>query len=119
RVTVIRGIERILGNPLTHNLLKQLLPSMSNLIHDTSETVRFAFTKLLLTVKGIHDMKFYEIVSTEHLLARLETETSKKIRRSLIKLLEETYFPYGSKSSRQLVRRAVCFVQENPTAALT
>lgn len=44
---------------------------MSNLIHDNNKKVRLAFVRLLGLVKGIRAIKYYQVVTVDHLLARL------------------------------------------------
>jgi len=60
----------ILENPDSHGLLRSVMPFMKNMIHDNTERVRLAMVKLLLKVKTIRGLKFYEIVSQEYLHAR-------------------------------------------------
>ena len=52
-----KGVKYVLDNRLCHPLLKSLLPSLKNLIHDNSEKVRIAFLDLLLKVKGMRSIK--------------------------------------------------------------
>jgi condensin-2 complex subunit G2 len=52
-----QGAKYVLDNRLCHPLLKSLLPSLKNLLHDTSEQVRIAFLDLLLKVKGMRSIK--------------------------------------------------------------
>lgn len=70
RVSAINAITMILENPDSHGLLRSVMPFMKNMIHDNTERVRLAMVKLLLKVKTIRGLKFYEIVSQEYLHAR-------------------------------------------------
>jgi condensin-2 complex subunit G2 len=54
---MFQGVSTLLDNPLVHPLLKNILPEMRNLVHDTSEKVRIAFIDLLLKVKGMRAIK--------------------------------------------------------------
>ena len=47
----------VIDNPLSHPLLKNLLPSLKSFIHDTSEKVILAFVDLLLKVRGLKTIK--------------------------------------------------------------
>lgn len=47
----------MLDNRLCHPLLKSLLPTLKNLLHDNAEKVRLAFLDLLLKVKGMRSIK--------------------------------------------------------------
>lgn len=117
RCAVMQAISKILENPLSHPLLKQLLPELSHSIHDTSERVRACFLKVLLSAKSIKGLKFHNIVDIDHLLAQLEVEKNSKINKQMTELLLDTYFPYGEKTSKQLIRRCCHLVRTNPTAA--
>ena len=77
RLAVICGLRELLENPLTHGVLKGLLSVLSNVIHDSSERVRVAFIKLLCQIKTIRGIRFYEIVSVEHLLGRFAADADR------------------------------------------
>lgn len=47
---------------------------VSNLIHDTNKKVRVAFVNLLGRVKGVRSIKYYHVVSVDHILARLSED---------------------------------------------
>lgn len=117
RCAVMQAIGKILFNPLSHPLLKQMLPELSLSIHDGSEKVRANFVKLLLSIKSRKGLKFYEVVDIDHLLAQLEIEKASKISTQLTELIVDSYFPYAEKSSKQLIRRCAHLVQANPNAA--
>ncbi len=53
-------------------MLKQALPLAAPLLHDKTPRVRAAFVGLLQRVKalGVRDIRFYEVVPVEQLLAR-------------------------------------------------
>jgi hypothetical protein len=52
-----QGLTKLIDNPLTHPMLKILLPQMSSCFHDVSEKVRVAFVDLLLKVKMVKALK--------------------------------------------------------------
>lgn len=47
---VVQGLAILLDQPLSHHVLKKLLPHLSNVIHDHSEKVRHSFVELLAKV---------------------------------------------------------------------
>ena len=51
RHAVFVGLGELFQQPLTHTLLKQLLPLLKNSIHDKAEKVRVAFMKILCQVR--------------------------------------------------------------------
>lgn len=51
RLAVLRGLSYLIENqPLSHEVLRKLLPFLTNSIHDSSEKVRVEFLSLLLKV---------------------------------------------------------------------
>lgn len=54
-----------------HEKTKQ---GVQTLIHDTNKKVRTAFVKLLLVVKGVKSIKYYQVVNVDHILARLSED---------------------------------------------
>ena len=116
RFAVINGLEELLEQPLSHVVLKGLLPLLHS-IHDKSEKVRLVFIRLLEKVKKIKDMYFYNIVSVEHLQLRLAEDFDRpNIVKAMSKLLLNSYYPQGAKGSEQLYR-CVQFIRQNPAAA--
>ena len=41
------------------------------MLHDTAEKVRIAFVELLISIKPVKSIKFYDICPIDHLLPRL------------------------------------------------
>ena len=82
RAAAVNSISLLLEAEESHAVLRALLPSIGNLIHDKVERVRLATVKLLLQVKKIKSIKYYHVVPVEHLQARLaeEGETLRPIR---------------------------------------
>lgn len=117
RSAVVLALDDMIKNPLTHSLLKQMLPDLCHALHDNSERVRIHFIQLLLSVRASKGIKFYDIVDLDNLLARLEADKGTKVQRQITELLVDSYFPYGKKSAEQLIRRCVHLVKTNPTAA--
>ncbi len=57
RLAVVKGFTFMLDNHQAVPVLRKLLPSLHQLIHDPATSVRSGFMELLLTVKGIRDIK--------------------------------------------------------------
>lgn len=51
RVSVLKGLQELLDNPLSHAVMRHLLPCLSTMINDVSEGVRVAMIQLLEKVK--------------------------------------------------------------------
>ena len=103
RMAVCKGLAYLLDNHLSQALLANLLPDLKHVIHDPVERVRACFIDLLLVVKGIRGMKFWDIVPVEHLLARLCLEQFENQKR-LVKLLLSSFFPLNKSDSIRLDR---------------
>lgn len=116
RAAVFDGLRFILDNHLSQPLLQTLLPRLGEHIHDSVESVRSAFVNLLLHVKTVRLIKYYEIVGIDQLLARLALPDSPSICQRITRLLLNSYFPVNKPIAEQL-KRAVILVHTNADAA--
>jgi len=114
RVSAINGIELISENPLSHGALGDILRHVSPFIHDESRKVRNALVKLLVRVKSIRSIKFYDVVPVDHLLERLAVDAH--LAGKLTKLLQESFYPQGVAGSQQLAR-SLALLESHPDAA--
>ena len=125
RTTSIQTITSLLSEDKTHAVLRPLLPSLGNVIHDKTEKVRLAVVKMLLVVKKLKGMKYYHVVPAKHLLARLADEGRGKnnptgpVAKGLTELLSNSFFPTGNKKTMaDVIGRTFRLLQDNPAAAL-
>lgn len=97
RLAVVEGLTELLEQPLAHPVLKQALPLTAPLLQDKTPRVRLAFVGLLQKVKAVRDIKFYQVVPVEHLLARFAVDapkaSSKALSARMADLLLNSYFP--------------------------
>ena len=94
RESAVDGIGRLLDNPLSHSVLKAVLPSLRNMLHDRTERVRVSFIKLLQRVATVRGIVFYHIVPVDHLMARLAADAQRKsVTSAMAKLLAPSFFP--------------------------
>ena len=105
-------------------MLRALLPSLGNLIHDKTAKVRLAAVRMLLQVKKCPGIRFYHVVPVGHLMARFVAESKisgsprNPITKELTSLMLSSYFPQGQDmSTNQLLQRTVSFLLTNPDAA--
>jgi hypothetical protein len=125
RVGAIQAFTAILEAPQSHAVLRELLPSAGNLIHDKVEKVRVAVVKMLHHIKKIPTIKYYHIVPVEHLNARFveesKTNPTNAVANSLTGLMVNSYFPRGptdtSASSVELMQRTLKFISDDPDSA--
>ncbi|XP_071503358.1 condensin-2 complex subunit G2-like [Diadema antillarum] len=115
RIAVFKGLIFVVDNPLSHPLLKNLLPSLKHFIHDTSEKVIITLVDLLLKVKGYKTIKVWSIVPIEDLLARLEMD-SPPVARRIVELVFSSFQPTDHPASVQ-VERLMALIEMNAGAA--
>mmetsp|Transcript_28364 Transcript_28364/g.35085 ORF Transcript_28364/g.35085 Transcript_28364/m.35085 type:complete len:1411 (-) Transcript_28364:240-4472(-) len=122
RAQAVHGIALLLDAQASHGVLRPLLPLLGNLIHDSVERVRLACVKLLLKVKKLKGIKYYHVVPSNHILARLAVEgeglrkPTGPVASALTELLLNSYFPQHVKGSEQM-RRTLHFIHKSPSAA--
>ncbi|KAF8793783.1 Condensin-2 complex subunit G2 like protein [Argiope bruennichi] len=102
RCAVAKGFKVLLENPLTLPTMQVILPRLKPLFHDISDPVRIAFCQLLLRVKKISAIKYFNIVPIEHLLARMEEDSV--ISKLIVNLVYNSYFPKDESPDGWLTR---------------
>lgn len=130
RISVVQGLRMVLENcPLSHPVLKKLLPLLGNTLHDNSEKVRYEFIMILNKIKDVRSMHFYDISTPEQLLQRLVLDGDKPtISNAISSLLLSNFYPQQltpeeetackSLNSVQL-DRCVKFIQQDIRAAVS
>ena len=103
---------------MSHRVLREILPSVGNLIHDRTERVRLAVVKLLLRVKQVPDIKYYHVVPLEHLMARLAVEKNpcSTVSMNLAKLVVNSYAPANADPVK-LLERSLLILTKYPASA--
>ncbi|KAK5579142.1 hypothetical protein RB653_008821 [Dictyostelium firmibasis] len=119
REQVFIGVKLLLDNSLSHSTLRVLLPNLKNLIHDQSERVRESFADLLLFIKGISTIRFFDIVPVEHLLERMILDyKNQRLSKKFTQLIVELYFPTDAKKW-DLVNNCIQFFKTKKQAAFS
>ena len=95
RLAAVLGVKALLATPASHVYLRKVLPRLADRIHDTNEAVRGAMLELLLTVRTVRSIKFWDVVALDSLLARLEVDKPFICRR-IVRLLFKSYLPLGA-----------------------
>lgn len=118
RVGAVNAVSQVLENTCSHGILRELLPPLCNLIHDKAEKVRVAVVKLLQHIKKVPNIKYYKIVSVNHLMARIvaEPKTNNGVVSGLTGLMVNSYAPEIA-DVEQLVSRTQKFLADYPRAA--
>lgn len=117
REAVLKATIAILENPISHSTLSKILPQLSPLIHDVNEKVRQNMILLLEKLSKSVTIQFYKVVPVDQLLQSLSLETNKKNKINLTNLLMPTYWPIEKHDAKEIAKRTVVLVTENPTAA--
>ncbi len=124
RAAALDAATILLETKKSHGVLRALLPSLGNLIHDKTAKVRLAAARMLLQVKKCPGIRFYHVVPVDHLMARFVAEAKyygnprNPITKELTELMLSSYFPQGhDMTTNQLLQRTVSFLLTNPNAA--
>lgn len=133
RVGALNAVTLLLDSPQCHAVLRALLPSLGNLIHDKNKKVRLAAVNMLLKVKTIDGIKYYHVVPVEHLKARLADEGQQSslnsaaynpmlylsdVASGLTRLMMNSFVPQGSDVTAQdQLHRTLGFLHSDPDAA--
>eukprot|EP00934_Nitzschia_sp_Nitz4_P000259 Nitzschia sp. Nitz4//scaffold54_size114964//89139//93060//NITZ4_003863-RA/size114964-processed-gene-0.168-mRNA-1//1//CDS//3329554387//259//frame0 len=125
RVAAVDAATTLLDVPQSHAVLRPLLPSLGNLIHDKAEKVRLATVRLLRRVKSISGIRYYHVVPVDHLTsrfseeARLHNNPRNPVAKELAALMVNSYFPQGDNvSASDQIQRTVSFLLSNQEAAI-
>lgn len=124
RAAAINSVTVLLDAPQSHAVLRALLPTLGNLIHDKVERVRLAVARMLLRIKMIRGIKYYHVVPVDHLIARLAEEGRSPrnpqgpVTSALTSLMLNSYFPQGENvSGADQIKRTLSFLTTYPDAA--
>lgn len=87
-------------------------------MNDRNERVRAEFAALLVRIKSIRNLHFYDVVPVDDLLARLVLDKDcLLVRKQLVSLFLNSYFPQSVGGSSQ-VARCLALVKKSPEAAM-
>merc|ERR1719234_2989288 len=115
RQAAVQGAKRLLSTPNSHVYLTKVLPRLADRLHDSSEAVRAAMLDLLLAVKGVRSINYWDVVSLDSLLARLEVDKP-FIRRRIVKLLRNSFCP-ANVDDEKLLQRCIHLVSTSRPAS--
>lgn len=91
---------------------------LASLLNDRNEKVRAEFTALLVRIKSIRNLHFYDVVPVNDLLCRMVLDREcPQVRKQLVSLFLNSYFPQSVGGSSQ-VARCLALVKKNPEAAM-
>ncbi|KAK1588054.1 hypothetical protein Q3G72_019459 [Acer saccharum] len=114
RLSTLNGIIYLLGNPLSHEVLKVLLPRLGHLIVDSVLSVRLAVADLLLLLRDIRTFQFNKVAGLDVLLSTLANDQS-QVAQKITRLLMPTYFPLRI-NIEEACNRCVTLMKRSPMA---
>lgn len=91
RVAVINGINVIINNPLSQNIIKSYLSKIFTYLHDLDIEVRYSVALLILKISRIQGFDYSQIISKKQILSRISKEFI------IYQVRQSTYFiKYGN-----------------------
>ncbi|XP_076945256.1 uncharacterized protein LOC143616262 [Bidens hawaiensis] len=114
RLSTVNGIIYLLGNPLSHEILKVVLPRLGHLILDPTLSIRTGVVDLLLVIKGIQNFQFHKVVQLDVLLSTLANDQP-LVSQKITKLLLPSYFP-TTITPEEACNRCVTLIKRSPLA---
>lgn len=116
RAAVLEGLTKLVDNPLAQPVLKAVLPRLAPLIGDANSRVRVALADLLIAVKSVRSIHFYDVVPLEDILLALGGGGGPAVAGRLTRLLAPTYLPLG-KEPAEVARRLAALTARDADAA--
>ncbi|XP_042859352.1 condensin-2 complex subunit G2-like isoform X2 [Penaeus japonicus] len=115
RTQVIKGIILLLDSNDAVPFLKEVLPRIGDAFDDINGNVRVSFVKMLLKVKSLKIIRYWDIVPMNHILHRLEEDTPVMCK-LITQLLLNTFHPI-QRDDQELLHRTLALLEENRAAA--
>lgn len=116
RAAALQSIALLIQNPMAQPLLKAVLPRLKPALFDVSSKVRSAMADLLLAVRGIRAIHFYDIVPIEEILQAMGSDGT-EVAVKLTKLLTPSYLP-ASASPEEAASRVAALLLRSPSAGV-
>ncbi|KAL6637276.1 hypothetical protein ACP70R_024848 [Stipagrostis hirtigluma subsp. patula] len=114
RLSTLNGLIYLLDNPQSHEILKVLLPRLSDMVSDTALSVRAAAIDLLLAIRDLRSFQYNKIVGLGTLLSSLANDHP-RVAQKITKLLIPSYFP-SKLTAKEACARCIALIKRSPTA---
>ncbi|RHY09783.1 hypothetical protein DYB25_005580 [Aphanomyces astaci] len=104
-------------SPATRVVAVHGLAKLAPYLNDKQETVRAAFCRLLVRIKSIRNMHFYDIAPVDSCFLRLVMDAARpSVAKPITNLFLRSYFPQGASDDAQ-VARTLSLIEEHPVAS--
>ncbi|KAK1645822.1 hypothetical protein QYE76_063627 [Lolium multiflorum] len=114
RLSTLNGLIYLLDNPQSHDILKVLLPRLSDMVSDPALSVRVAAVDLLLAIRDLRSFQYNKVVGLDTLLSSL-AEDHPRVAQKITKLLIPSYFP-SKLSLKEACARCIALIKRSPAA---
>ncbi|KAJ1355264.1 hypothetical protein KIN20_012596 [Parelaphostrongylus tenuis] len=121
RLAVYEGMRYLITVPACLNATEHALKCITlNGINDKNERVRVAAFELLKMLKGHRYIRFFDVVPMDEILARLQVETSESVRREIVPVIFNSFFPDRERADQnERMRRIAFLIKHGRVCALT
>ncbi|CAM0904457.1 unnamed protein product [Alopecurus aequalis] len=114
RLSTLNGLIYLLDNPQSHDILKVLLPRLSDMVCDPALSVRAAAIDLLLAIRDLRSFQYNKVVGLGTLLSSL-ADDHPRVAQKITKLLIPSYFP-SKLSLEEACVRCITLIKRSPAA---
>uniref|UniRef100_A0ACD6A6X9 Uncharacterized protein n=1 Tax=Avena sativa TaxID=4498 RepID=A0ACD6A6X9_AVESA len=114
RLSTLNGLIYLLDNPQSHDILKVLLPRLSDMVSDPALSVRVAAVDLLLAIRDLRSFQYNKVVGLGTLLSSL-ADDHPRVAQKITKLLIPSYFP-SKLSLKEACARCIALIKRSPAA---
>ncbi|KAM3294000.1 hypothetical protein ACQJBY_037101 [Aegilops geniculata] len=113
-LSTLNGLIYLLDNPQSHDILKVLLPRLSDMVSDPALSVRAAAVDLLLTIRDLRSFQYNKVVGLGTLLSSL-ADDHPRVAKKITKLLIPSYFP-SKLPLKEACDRCIALIKRSPAA---
>ncbi|VAH13595.1 hypothetical protein VPH35_006674 [Triticum aestivum] len=114
RLSTLNGLIYLLDNPQSHDILKVLLPRLSDMVSDPALSVRAAAVDLLLAIRDLRSFQYNKVVGLGTLLSSL-ADDHPRVAKKITELLIPSYFP-SKLPLKEACARCIALIKRSPAA---
>uniref|UniRef100_A0ACD5WA65 Uncharacterized protein n=1 Tax=Avena sativa TaxID=4498 RepID=A0ACD5WA65_AVESA len=115
RLSTLNGLIYLLDNPQSHDILKVLLPRLSDMVSDPALSVRAVAIDLLLAIRDLRSFQYNKVVGLGTLLSSL-ADDHPRVAQRITRLLIPSYFPSKLSLKEEASARCIALIRRSPAA---